>query len=91
MLGIAFGVVSAWLRLGTLSALWSSPYGQMLMRKLVILLGVALAGLYNWRRMRPALGTPDVARRFRRSATIELAFGVAVIVVTAFLVATPTP
>jgi copper transport protein len=85
------GVVSAWLRLGALPALWSSAYGQMLIRKLVLLSGVALAGLYNWRRMRPALGTSDVARRFQRSAMIELGFGIAVIVVTAFLVATPPP
>jgi copper transport protein len=85
------GVVSAWLRLGALPALWTSAYGQMLIRKLVLLIGVAIAGLYNWRRMRPALGTSDVSRRFQRSAMIELSFGIAVIVVTAFLVATPTP
>jgi copper transport protein len=85
------GVVSAWLRLGALPALWTSAYGQMLIRKLVLLAGVAVAGLYNWRRMRPALGISDVSRRFRRSAMIELAFGIGVIVVTAFLVATPPP
>jgi copper transport protein len=85
------GVVSAWLRLGALPALWTSAYGQMLLRKLVLLAGVAVAGLYNWRRMRPAFGTSDVSRQFRRSAMIELAFGIGVIVVTAFLVATPPP
>jgi copper transport protein len=85
------GVVSAWLRLGALPALWTSAYGQMLLRKLVLLAGVAIAGLYNWRRMRPALGISDVSRQFRRSAMIELAFGIGVIVVTAFLVATPPP
>jgi putative copper export protein len=85
------GIASAWMRLGTLPALWTSAYGQMLLRKLVLLAGVAVAGLYNWRRMRPALGASDVSRRFRSSALIELAFGVGVIVVTAYLVATPPP
>jgi copper transport protein len=85
------GVVSAWLRLGTLSALWSSSYGQVLLVKLALLAGVGLVGLYNWRRMRPALDTGMVAPRFVRSAAAELAFGVAVLIVTAVLVATPMP
>jgi copper transport protein len=85
------GVVSAWLRLGALPPLWSSSYGQLLLIKLALLTGVGLAGLYNWRRMRPALGTDDASRRLHRSATLELALGFAVIVVTAVLVATPTP
>ena len=85
------GVLSAWLRLGTIPALWSSSYGQVLLVKLALLAGVALVGLYNWRRMRPALETDAVAPRFVRSAMAELAFGVAVIMVTAVLVATPTP
>ncbi|MFL5608918.1 MAG: copper resistance CopC/CopD family protein [Gemmatimonadaceae bacterium] len=85
------GVVSAWLRLGALPFLWSSSYGQVLLVKLALLSGVALVGLYNWRRMRPALHTDTVEPRFFRSATTELALGAAVIIVTAVLVATPTP
>jgi putative copper resistance protein D len=85
------GVASAWLRLGALSALWASSYGQVLLVKLAALVGVGLAGLYNWRRMRPALGTGVVSRRFVSSATLELALGLAVVIVTAVLVATPTP
>jgi copper transport protein len=85
------GVVGAWLRLGALSFLWSSSYGQVLLVKLALLTGVAVVGLYNWRRMRPALDRGVVTPRFLRSATMELAFGVAVVIVTAVLVATPTP
>jgi putative copper export protein len=85
------GVVSAWLRLGALHFLWSSTYGQVLLVKLALLSGVALVGLYNWRRMRPALDAGVVTPRFFRSAAMELGFGVAVIIVTAVLVATPTP
>jgi copper transport protein len=85
------GVVSAWLRLGALPFLWSSSYGQVLLVKVALLAGVGLVGLYNWRRMRPALDTGVVEPRFFRSAMTELAFGMAVIIVTAVLVATPTP
>jgi copper transport protein len=85
------GVVSAWLRLGALPFLWTSSYGQVLLVKLALLVGVAVVGLFNWRRMRPALDRGEVAARFVASARGELAFGVAVIIVTAVLVATPTP
>jgi copper transport protein len=85
------GVLSAWLRLGTIRALWSSSYGQVLLIKLALLAVVALMGMYNWRRMRPAMARGVVTPRFFRSATMELVFGVAVIIVTAVLVATPTP
>jgi putative copper export protein len=85
------GLVNAWLRLGSIPALWSSSYGQVLLVKLALLAGVALVGLYNWRRMRPAIDRGVVTPRFVRSATVELAFAVAVILVTAVLVATPTP
>jgi putative copper export protein len=87
----ATGVVSAWLRLGSLPALWTSSYGQVLLVKLALLAGVAATGFYNWRRVRPALGTDEGTVRLRRSATVELLIGVAVIAATAVLVAMPTP
>ena len=85
------GIANAWLRLGTLPALWESTYGRTLIVKLAILSLVIAVGAYNWRRARPALGDEAGARRIRRSATVELTIGLAVILVTAVLVATPTP
>ena len=85
------GVVSAWLRLGSIPALWSSSYGQVLLVKLLFLTGVIGTGFYNWRVVQPALGTDIATRRLRRSASSELAIGAIVIVVTAVLVAMPTP
>ena len=85
------GLVSAWLRLGSISALWSSSYGQVLLVKLLFLTGVIGTGFYNWRVVQPALGTDVATARFRRSASSELAIGAVVIVVTAVLVAMPTP
>jgi copper transport protein len=88
---IATGVMSAWLRLGSLSALWVSPYGNMLLRKLFFVAAVAVVGSWNWRRIRPSLGTDDASARLRRSAWLELAFAVVVLVFTALLVSMPTP
>ena len=85
------GVVSAWLRLGSVPALWSTSYGQVLLVKLLFLSGVTATGFYNWRFVQPSLGTNAATVRLRRSATSELVIGVVVLVVTAVLVAMPTP
>ncbi len=89
-LAASTGVFSAWLHLGTIPALWQTTYGQTLLVKLGILSVVVATGAYNWLRVKPALGNVEGAVRIRRSATIELAVGVLVLVVTAVLVATPT-
>ncbi|MEX2111005.1 MAG: copper resistance protein CopC [Gemmatimonadaceae bacterium] len=88
---VVSGVLSAWLRLGTLSALWMSPYGRVLLLKLFVLSGVIATGAYNWRRMRPTLGVEAATAKFQWSSRLELSIGLAVIVITAILVATPTP
>ena len=85
------GVVSAWLRLGSIPALWSTSYGQVLLVKLLFLSGVTATGFYNWRFVQPSLGTSAATVRLRRSATSELVIGVVVLIVTAVLVAMPTP
>jgi putative copper export protein/methionine-rich copper-binding protein CopC len=85
------GLFAAWLHLGTLPALWQSRYGRTLLLKLAVLAGVAVTGFYNWRRVRPALGDEIGVARLRRSSTIELLIALAVLLVTAVLVATPPP
>ncbi len=84
------GVFAAWLHIGSVSGLWQTQYGKTLLIKLAILSIVAATGAYNWLRVKPHLGTVEGANRIRRSATIELAVGVMVILVTAVLVALPT-
>jgi len=85
------GVFIAWTHLPTLSALWTSEYGRILLLKLSLITGTALIGAYNWLRVRPSLGDPTSARRLRRSASVELAIAALVVAVTAVLVATPMP
>ena len=58
--------------------------------KLAILGVVALTGFYNWRFVKPRLGTDDATGHLRRSARVEVAVAVLVLLVTAVLVATPT-
>lgn len=84
------GVVTAWQRLDRVADLWTTPYGQVLFRKLVLVGVVALIGAYNWRRVRPALGTDAATGRLRRSMWTELCVGLLVLLATAVLVATPT-
>jgi putative copper export protein len=92
---VVTGVVSAWLRLESVSALWSSTYGKVLLVKLVLVGFVLAGGAFNWLRMRRALSNAvaddEATRRFRQTGTLELVAGALVVVVTAVLVATPTP
>ncbi|HET7565228.1 MAG TPA: copper resistance protein CopC [Gemmatimonadaceae bacterium] len=87
----ATGIINAWLRLGTLPALWESSYGRTLIVKLVVLSLVVATGAYNWRRVRPSLGDEAGTLRIRRSASVELIIGLVVVIVTAVLVAPPPP
>ena len=88
---VSTGVYAAWLHLTELSALWQSGYGRTLLLKLAVLSVVAGTGAYNWRRVKPTLGTSTGIARIRMSARTELLVGVVVLVITAVLVATPTP
>ncbi len=86
----ATGVFAAWLHVGSIPGLWETGYGQTLLLKLGILSAVAATGAYNWLRVKPALGKPQSTSLLRRSATVEILIAVAVLAVTAVLVATPS-
>lgn len=87
----ATGVFASWLHLETLAALWTSDYGLMLVRKLVLLAGVAAVGAYNWKVVTPRLTASGDLTALRRSTALELTLALALVAVTAFLVATPLP
>jgi putative copper export protein len=90
-LAVTTGVITTWIHLGDLRELWESPYGRTLLAKLLALTGLFWTGAYNWRRVKPALGTEASSARLRRSASIELGIALLVLLVTAVLVAVPTP
>jgi copper transport protein len=85
------GVASALFQLGAPADLWATAYGRTLLLKLLLVAGVAALGAYNWRRVRPALGDEAAIPPLRRSVRAELALGALVLLVTAALVALPTP
>jgi putative copper export protein len=88
---VCFGVITAWRHLHVLSNLWSTPYGYMLIAKLVLVAGVFSLGAWNWRRQRPTLGSEEAAAAIQRSATSELLVALCVLVATAILVSLPSP
>lgn len=88
---VATGLLSAWIHLGEVTALWTTDYGRTLLLKVGIFAAVAAVGAYNLLRVRPALGQVRGVTRLRRSGTVELVLALAVIVVTAVLVAVPPP
>lgn len=84
------GVFAAWLHVGTVPNLWGSRYGIILLTKLTILGIVSITGFYNWRFVKPRLGTADATMHLRRSARVEVAVAILVLLVTSVLVASPT-
>ena len=88
---VATGVGSAWIQLGVLPNLWTSGYGRTLLLKLVLVAGVFGMGAYNNLKVRPSLGDEAGGTRIRTSGTLEFLLALAVLVVTAVLVATPPP
>ena len=84
------GIVAAVLRIGAWNALTGSEYGRVFLWKIGGVVLVLLAGAYNWKRLRPAMDADRVGT-LRRTAAAELALGFVVLIVTAWLVATPPP
>lgn len=85
------GFISAKYKFAHWAPLWTTTYGQVLLVKLACLVVVAAIGYHNWKRVLPTLGTDEATGHLERSARLELAGGLLVIIVTAVLVATPTP
>ncbi len=76
---------------GDVSALWNSGWGRSLGLKLILLGVVGGLGAWNWRVLRPRLGSTEAANRITRSAWLELTVATALLAVTAVLVARPLP
>lgn len=84
---VATGLGSAFLRLDSVDALWTTAYGSALFRKLIFVLLLFGTGAWNWRRIRPHLAEESMLPRLNRSATVELVLAALVLGFTAFLVA----
>jgi putative copper export protein len=85
------GLTTAWTHLNPLSSLWTTPYGYALLVKLALAAVVFGLGAWNWRRVRPTLGSEDAAHAIRRSAKAELTAAALVLAATAILISLPSP
>ncbi len=88
---VVMGTVLSVSYVGSWPALWQTTYGWALMIKIGLLGMTALLGAWNWRQLRPRLGTPGSAGRLFRSARLELLVGALLLAATAILVALPAP
>lgn len=88
---VVSAIIAAWLRFPSVSALWTTPYGLALVRKVIFVLVVLGFGFYHWRRVVIPTWTSHTLSRFRRTAVAELLFGAVVVALTAYLIAQPLP
>jgi putative copper resistance protein D len=70
------GIALAYLLLGSFEALFGTPYGQVLLTKIVSVAVILTIALSNKLRIVPALSSPEGAKRLARSITIEMLVGV---------------
>jgi len=80
------GVALAWAILDSMSALWNTSFGRLLVIKVVIVAVIAAFGLHNRRNLLPALESPGSDARFFRTIAIEAILFAAVLAVTSLLV-----
>ncbi|MXX67407.1 MAG: hypothetical protein F4Y74_00325 [Gemmatimonadales bacterium] len=85
------GLFAAWLHLGSISALWTEPWGRTLSLKLFVVLAIAGCGAYNWRRARGRVGEAEDPPRLPPTVTVELGAAGLLLLVTAILTGTTPP
>ena len=88
---VVTGAASAWLQLRDIGLILGSEYGLVLLRKVVIVLLIAVLGAYHWRVAQPALDTERSVARLRTSLALDIALVLLVLVLTAILTGTAPP
>jgi putative copper export protein len=93
LLLVISGVVATWTYTSTLSDLWLTVWGKLLLAKLTLLVGVAAIGFWNWRVLTPRLSAerPYAPRQLLVAIAAEVALALFLIAVTAVLVGVGTP
>ncbi len=88
---VATALVAAWLRLGKISELWTSAYGNMLLRKIIFVVVLLAFGLFHWRTAVKPDWDDDSKFRFQRSVAFELVIAAVVVAITALLIGMNPP
>jgi len=90
---IVSGISNSWLLVGSIHALFTTPYGQLLLFKLAlfaILVGFGARNRFLVKAKLPkAAADPDLLAQLRRNVVCETCLGVAVVVIVACLGVTP--
>ncbi len=84
------GFYAAWVHVGSWGALWSTPYGDMLVLKLCAIAVAVLLGAINWRVAVPRL-TDGRVPGFAASGSAEVFAALLLYLLTAVLVGRPLP
>jgi len=88
---ILMGGTLSFYHLSAIQDLWSTPYGRVLLWKLLLAGTVLIMGLINWRFGLPTLESSTGRRTVRRRAAWEVATAGIVLAFTAVLTGIPTP
>ena len=87
------GISNSWLLVGSIHALFTTPYGRLLVFKLTlfaILIGLGGRNRFLVKAMRRrAVAGPDLVSQVRRNILCEICFGAAVVAIVACLGVTP--
>lgn len=94
------GIYNSWIHVDSFSALWSTPYGQVLSVKIILFLPMLALGGFNTfvlRRRAERFADEEVSggehqrtdRSFSRSVRVEAAIGIAVLLLAAILAFLP--
>ena len=90
---VVAGAINGYLEVRSWSGLWETTYGRLLLAKIALVLPLLALGLFNNRvsvpRLRAGVASALERRRFLRTTGVELSLFVAVVAVTAVLVAEP--
>jgi putative copper export protein len=84
------GLYAAWVHVGSWAALWSSPYGNVLVLKLCLVALVVALGAVNWRVSVPRLTLGRVPG-FAATGSAEVFAALLIYLLTAVLVGRPLP
>lgn len=88
---VVTGSAAAVIHVGSVAALWNTLYGRILVGKVGVVGLLLLTGLFNWRVLSRDAVSLEGGARLVRSARLEVALGIAVLVLSAWITGTAPP
>lgn len=83
------GTIQAWRELGTVDAITTTRYGQLVLIKVVLFLGLVALGYFARRAVQTRVAGRSTLTRLRRTLVTEITVGAVVLAVTGVLIAQP--